>query len=229
MSTAIFIRTYKGDLEWLKYCLRSIHKFCTGFDEIIIAIPFNQAHFLIPFNLIRERVVHSLVYERDYLGQQISKLQAFKHTRADYIMFVDSDCVFHAPASPELFMQDGKPVILKTHYSKAGDAICWQDITEQFAGYRPEYEYMRRMPLLYRRDTLEALWDDSLQERIMAQPGHSFSEFNLIGAYAEKHEAEKYVFLDTDKIELPSAVLKQHWSWGGLNNDLRKELEEILV
>ena len=34
--TDIFIKTYPGDFIWLKYCIRSIEKFVTGFRNIII-------------------------------------------------------------------------------------------------------------------------------------------------------------------------------------------------
>ena len=32
----IFIRTYSKDLQWLTNPLQSIHKFCKGFNNIII-------------------------------------------------------------------------------------------------------------------------------------------------------------------------------------------------
>ena len=36
MKTSIFIKTCLKDLEWLSYSLRSIRKFCKGFQEVVI-------------------------------------------------------------------------------------------------------------------------------------------------------------------------------------------------
>lgn len=231
-KTAIFIRTYAGDLEWLKYCLRSINKFCKGFSEIIITIPENQKHLIDSWNLTAEKVIAVKGYDKDYLGQQITKLNAWRYTDADLILYVDSDCCFHTEVTPETFMQEGKPIILKTHYSLVGDAICWQSITEKFIGFKPEYEYMRRLPLMYWSDTIKRVWqvldlDNNAEEKIMQQPGHSFSEFNLLGYYADKYEKSNYLFIDTEDF-IPEKVLVQNHSWSGFKTGIKQELEELL-
>lgn len=248
MKTVIFIRTYKGDIEWLKYCLRSIHKFGSGFESIVICIPHAQRHYLDALNLTQERIVTCPDYERDYLGQQVSKLYAWLHTEAetdhiliDNILYVDSDCVFNRPFSPESFMQDGKPVVFKTHYSKVGDAICWQSVTENFLGWHPDYEYMRRLPIMHKRKIVAelcrvqheaaiALGFGSFEERIFAQPGSAFSEFNLMGAFADINFHDEYTVIDTDSLEaMEPACVNQYWSRGGLQPLMREEIERILA
>ena len=96
MKVSIFIRTYSKDLVWLDYALRSIHKHAKGFYEIVVCIPIDQVHLL--SHLTAERVVTCPVYPNDYIGQQISKLNAHKYCKGDYILFTDSDCIFTGSA-----------------------------------------------------------------------------------------------------------------------------------
>lgn len=227
MTTDIFIRTYHKDLEWLKYCLRSIAKFTTGFRQVIICIPENQVKLLEPFGLTMEKVITCPIYKNDYLGQQVSKMQAFKHTNADNIMFVDSDVHFTGPATPQTFMEEGKPIIYKTHYALVGDAICWKEPTEYFIGKEVKHEYMRTMPLMFRTETLSAINNaiPNLEARIMERT--SFSEFNLMGAFAQLYEPQHYAFKNTED-SLPDYPSKQAWSHGGITPEIKKELNELL-
>lgn len=243
MKVDIFIRTYSGDLEWLKYCLRSINKFATGFNEVIICIPQNHKHLIDSWNLTKERIITCKDYgAKDYLGQQISKLFAWKESDADAILFMDSDCIFIKSVTPESYFKDGKPIIYKTDYSKVGDAICWKKVTEKFACFPLQFEYMRQMPLVYWRETLynvcgwQGQWHPILAEqgqfeqRILKQPGNQFSEFNLIGAYAERYESQRYIFIETDlgtAKRFENNPLIQYWSWGGIESK-REEIENYL-
>lgn len=234
MTVDIFIRTYKKDLPWLQYCLRSIQKFATGYRKIVVCIPENQVHLLKDFNL--ENVVTCPVFSEDYLGQQVSKLYADVYCGSDYVLYVDSDCVFTKPCdvSKDLFFND-KPVVYKTLYSKVGDAICWKEVTERTLNKKGiDWEYMRRMPILYKSDTINDLRDymelihnRSIDKYITGQPGRHFSEFNCLGAFAESFCNEDYHFHDTD-YGVEEAYLVQHWSWGGITTEIRAKIEEIL-
>ena len=233
MTTDIFIRTYSKDIQWLHYALQSIHKFCTGFNEIIICIPVSQKHLL--DGLTAERVVTCPDYNNDYLGQQVSKMLAYKYCSSDYIMYTDSDCIFTKPTKPEDFFIGDVPFILKTPYEKVGDAICWKEPTEAamkgkaWHGRDVKFEFMRRLPLLYKRSTIEnidtKLFDGRINEYIMTK--ERFSEFNLIGAYADYYENGNYAFLNTDEVKLPDTHLKQFFSHDGVEKHLL-EIKEIL-
>jgi glycosyltransferase involved in cell wall biosynthesis len=233
MSISIFIRTYKNDLEWLQYCLKSIHKYVTGYNKIVVCIPENQQHLLKDFNL--HNVVTSPIYKDDYLGQQVSKLMADTYCNSEYVVYVDSDCVFTEPVdlSKRMFF-NGKPIVYKTLYTKVGDAICWKEPTEKALNrIGVEWEYMRRMPIIYKsetikdlRDYLELIHNRTLENHVIDRPFRQYSEFNVLGAYAESFCKEYYHFHDTDYGIEPN-FLNQAWSWGGITNDIRKQLEEI--
>lgn len=235
-KTDIFIKTYGGDFEWLKYCLRSIQKYCTGFNKIILVCDEGDRPGLEEFGLTREEVFYVPLEFNGYLFQQWVKLNAHTYSDADYIMFVDSDCVFTRPTSPSDFIKSGKPVILKTPYEVVPEIKFWKDLTELTLKEEVEFEYMRRLPLIYRRDTIEnclnhvnPFHEQGLKTFISRQPNHEFSEFNLLGAYAEKYEGDKYKFLDTTKIELPETHVLQNWSWSGMSQRKKVELERLLA
>ena len=230
----IFIRTYSADLKWLSYCLRSIEKYCTGFRDVIIVIPQSQHHLLTGFSLTKEKISTCPDYKDDYLGQQITKLEADRYTDADFILFTDSDTLFTQPVTPKDFTREGKPLILKTKYEKVESAIIWKAVTEKALGFPIAFEFMRRLPFCYHSSTLNAV-RNHIKERhnkdysdyIQTQPNRAFSEFNTVGAYADKFEQDKYDFQDTDE-GLPTLYVRQFWSWGGLTEEVMAEIEKIL-
>lgn len=220
---SVFIRTYEGDLDWLKYCLASLHRNLNGWDEIVICIPEGQEHELREL-ITDERVVTCPAYADDYIGQQVSKLQAHRHVLGEFVLFVDSDVVFHPKSHVTTFFQDGKPVILKESYARLSarhpelNILKWQHVVNLVFGERPVYEYMRRAPQLFRTATLVAL-DRTLPQlasHALSQPRRLFSEFNVLGYFAEMKEPEGYVFVDLGSEPVPPNPAKQNWSWGGI-------------
>lgn len=238
MTTDIFIRTYSGDIEWLKYCLQSIQKFVTGIRDVIIVIPESQKNELIRLNLTKEKVFYCDNYQNDYIGQQISKMQAFKWSDADLIVYTDSDCIFTKSFSPDKLLIDGKPLILKTHYSKVGDAICWKAPTEKALNTKIEYEFMRRHPNCYfRKDIKEAYDYLSVTKNMIAEKyliaQKSFSEFNYLGVYMNLFHPDKYHILDTEiktdgDDNVRNEFIKQFHSWSGFNESVYSEIKSIL-
>ncbi len=236
MKVDIFIRTYARDIEALKYCLRSIEKFCTGFRDIIITIPAKDRH-LLGYDP-KYKVITVQHYANDYLGQQATKLAAHEYSQdSDLILFVDSDCIVLEPVTPQSFMVDGKPLILKTKYEELGDSVPWLPITEKAIGFKPVYEYMRRLPLMYWREHLSQLKNymqirhtKKLDTYISEQPHNAFSEFNALGAFCEKYYSDAYHFQDTQD-GVPKAIVMQYWSHDMPNENkesMIKKIEKIL-
>lgn len=229
MNIDIVIRTYSKDLKWLDYALRSIQKHVTGYRSIVVAIPDAR-----PLrHLTAETVVEVEDLKDGYLGQQYTKMKAYEHTDADIIIFWDSDVMACEPVDVSEWIKDGKPIIYKTSFSLT--QTPWQPITEKALGFPVEYEYMRRMPLSYRADTLRAcvrhIEDEhglTLKDYLNRQPHRAFSEFNAIGAYAEKFEPENYHFIDTETVDMPKNKVDQMWSWSGLNEQDLSKINEYL-
>lgn len=234
-SVDIFIRTYSKDLQWLAYSLQSIHKFCKGFRDIIIVIPEGQKHLLDGFNLTQEKVFTCPGYKDDYMGQQITKICADQYSDAEYIMYGDSDTLITQVLRPEYLFKKGKPIILKTSYEKLGNAVPWKAVTEKALGFQVEFEFMRRHPFLYRSSTLKALREymkelhvKEMSDYVNEQPERKFSEFNAIGAFADKFEQDKYYFQNTETEELPPLYVRQFRSWDGITDEVLSEMQNIL-
>jgi hypothetical protein len=245
MKYSVFYRTYRGDFQWLKYSLASLKKYLAGYSEIVIVTPKADYDLLkeemkgwdLPKGIVTFRDVLEPLKD-DYLGQQLCKLKAYEYVSFPYVLFVDSDAIFITPTTVEDFLRDGKPCILKTSYSSLeGDVLNWKPITEKALGEPVEFEYMRRLPLFYRRDSIKNLsWyfmekhGVSLEDYVRSLSDRSFSEFNLLGAYIEfkKSECKNYYFLDTAKEELPEKVVKQYWSWGRLTPEIENEIKSFI-
>lgn len=226
MSTGIFIKTYLNDLPWLKYCVESIRKYAIGIDEIVIAADESCRKHMDDYSELA-RVVFVPEWDNGYIQQQYVKLHADNMMKSDYILYVDSDCVFHDYFSENSFMIGRKPILLKTRYSslKGSGAEAWKPITEKAVGWPVDWEYMRRIPLMYHRDTISAFRNAThpLVPNLRKMQDRSFSEFNAVGAFIEKYEGHKYRIINT-KTWIPEAVCKQFWSWAGISDEIREEI-----
>lgn len=234
LEHALFIRTYEGDLPWLVHLLRSVARFVTGYDEIVVAAPRTAEPTIRGMALTRERVV--LVDDGvvpGYLAQQLTKLNADQLTSARFITFIDSDCVLTAPFSPAQMMDKGRPIIVKTPYDRVGEAKRWHMTAARLVGDPVTHEYMRRLPLMYRRDDLAALraYLEHKEHVPLAQivQGHAhFSEFNVLGAFCERHRAGHYRFVDDAAEPVAPLPAVQFWSPGGITPEVAERIKAIL-
>jgi hypothetical protein len=135
VTTGIFIKTCLKDLCWLRFCLESIGRFGSGFESVVIVADSDCREEMSKLPQIGQEVVLVDMWANGYIQQQWVKLHADLYCKADTILFVDSDCVFHTPFSPADFIVDGKPLLLKTRYGTLGDGDVWQKITESFCGW----------------------------------------------------------------------------------------------
>jgi hypothetical protein len=238
MKTILFIRTYANDAGWLKYCLRSILKFCTGYDEVVVVAPSFDANIIRPIVRsagFRFEVSKTGNPKDGYLDQQVTKMTSDEYTQADYIAYVDSDCCFTKPNTPNELFHGDKPVLIVTPYTALPSDHPWQPITERALRFTCPFETMRREPWIIRRDHLilfqaymAQIHHMSLQDYVMSQPHRSFSEFNAMGSYLLRYHDTEYHVLDSTKHPLPDPVLNQRWSWGGLTEEIKAEMERIL-
>lgn len=232
MITDIFIRSYHRDFPWLSYALKSIQKFATGFRQVVIVIPDTDD---LP-NLTVERVIKEKDVMPGYMQQQSTKMHADTFSDADAFLFLDSDCVFTEPVTPETFMTEGRPNWLHTPFDKVGEDArrAWYEVMKKCIGEDPPSEMMRRHPQLIPRWALQEFrgfvagkHGVSLEHYIKSQPIGQFSEYNCAGHYLWLHHHEKIHWINTEEW-LPPAVLKQWWSHGGITPEIREELERIL-
>lgn len=234
MTCDIFIRSYAGDFEWLTYCLRSIHRFASGFRRVIVVVPNGQR----PPTGALETVYHIHESCDGYLHQQITKLNADAFTDADNILFMDSDTIFTRPITPaDAINNEGLVKWLYTPYASLGqdNSEVWKRVTAKAMKREVDNEFMRRHPLCAPRWALEGLrgwfWRAhgmSLDTYVADQPGREFSEWNVLGAWLWFHHRDRIEWINTDE-NMGVPFVKQAFSWGGMSDEIRREMEGALV
>ncbi len=228
---SVFIRSFERDFVWLKYLMRSIRKNLTGFDEIVIVIPCGQQkECLAQAEILPNEVVLITVQEtmKGYLQQMSDKIKADEVCEGNFILFVDSDCVFTQPMNCADFIRDEKPFIIVRDWNEVGDAKCWEDVTRDTLGFQPEAETMARMPLMYHRSTLALFRKFILQSKGCDSATYigqlsKFSEFNALGGFALKYVRDDYNVVKP--FEEPYPQIRQEWSWGGITPEVAAKLE----
>lgn len=232
----IFIKTRAHDYDWLKYCLRSIDQFATGFRKVIVLaedmnVPASCRH-------MEWKVVE--VKEPGYLDQQVQKLYADEHSDADYILFTDSDCIFTQPVTPSSFMRDGK--VSWGHKEFRDDELrVWAPVISKWMKEPATRSFMTGHPFVFPHWLFEALREfcrtahnQKLGDYVMAQADPknmcSFSEFNCAGAFAFKYHRDKFNWENRDH-EPPDGVwVRQGFTHGGEKRKAQDltEFERIL-
>ena len=255
MIIDIFIRTYKRDFQLLKCALYSILKYVTSFRYIIITVR-NKEYIELTNSLKIEQIfinnidkikiipVSNFNDNMDYFGQQITKLHADMYTDSEYIIFVDSDCVFYDNFDiHDMFDKDGKIILLIEKWENLPKMYdVWKTFL-QVCDFKTEFEFMRRVPLIYPsiifknlRDYISTKYkikftDDCLQiynSTNIYLPHKYFSEFNLLGAYSYIYEPNHFNFMKQNEASSIPLRQVQHYHCDYNVNKQLQEMKKIL-
>jgi hypothetical protein len=220
MKTSIITVTYDKDLEFLKYNLKSIKKFCKGYHENIVVIDDHEndcAETQRYLDSIEQKYFinrEAKFIKHGYVRQQYMKLLSDKYVSSDtdYICHIDADSLFKKEHTPDRFFKNNKPMLVKNDYKKlianqksAGHPTApwekWRDMTSKILNFKVNYEFMFRMPLAYPknltkqvRDYLEKIHKSSLLDLTKDLP--IMSEYNILGAYAYEFTPEDFFWID---------------------------------
>ena len=234
MSVDIFIRTYQHDFFLLDYSLKSIKKYVSGYNNVIICVREKEYDLLFKeVNITTEKVfkTHDFPDEIDYCGQQICKLLADCFSDAEYILYVDSDTIFYNFINVNIFFENDNAVILKDYWKDVGEAKCWQKCLIKL-DLLTEYELMRTVPYIYPRHLLSEIRDhissktglDFLNGCLQIYKKCGFSEFNIMGSYALKNNKNiSFVFSKEKNYNFK----KQFWSHTP-KNELINQIKNII-
>jgi len=217
MKVAIVTIAYDNDLEFLKYNIRSIKKYCHGYTRHCVILDNDQScdktkRYLdgINYPYVVDDLAHEI--EHGYIRQQYMKLRCDLHTQdCDYVCHVDSDSIFTKHNDPTVFFIDNKPVIVISSYDTLiqnrrehndhHSIENWRNSTSDAVGFFVDYEFMAQMPLVYPvkifkkvRDHLEQYHEKTLYNQLKTI--NTFSEYNVIGAYAYKHMHTDFYWVD---------------------------------
>jgi hypothetical protein len=205
----ILIRTYFRDFRWLMLSLLSIANFVDGFRRIVIVMPASSFERLrgheIP-RLTQATVLCCPDYADDYLGQQVTKLNADEFSDASLIAHIDSDSVFRVSCSlPMLLVKDGRPVIRVLWRSRRPPSDGWRRCVADFHGEALPFDVLAPPPYVFSRDLYARLRRQcmmrhgvGLEEWCLSRRADRLSEFGLLVGEAWLHQRDDYCWTAAD-------------------------------
>lgn len=230
----IFIVSYARDFRYLKYCLRSIDKFATGFYRLHLLIPTRDIRALdheTDFGKVRrgEWFLHPFEEwgSKGMLHHLYLEMMADKYAYgADFILHTDSDCVFTDYVSPEDYLVNEKPVLMYASYdwleTKQANLRMWQECVSNALGWTPKNEFMRRHPAVHytqvyekARSTIERHTGKTMLEYIRNGRNEfpqTFAEYPTLGEIAWTNFNSMYHWINQETEPFPNSKIHQCWS-----------------
>lgn len=239
----LFYKTYNVDEQWLNYSLRSVYKFSEGFRQIVIVS--NRGHHYTPpqGNLPIQYIELDVPAETgnypngvDYWWQMAIKMSWDQFTDADEAVIMDSDQVFYDRFSPASWRKDGRIMWLRRPWAEMGDAVGWKQGVDYFLGKDTANSHMVAPGFYMTRQAMQ-LYKEFMARRFGQTPFDYFidlnhpgtSEFESYGAYMEEIQHYEYVFCHPGEVDWRPWPLRQFWSWGGLTEEVKQEIEGYLA
>lgn len=245
----IFIVSYWKDFPWLEYCLRSIKKFSRGFAGVTVAFPWKDkeeiAGIILEFPWVKPRPYDEVEGKGMVQHMEImARADEFVPAGTDYVLHHDSDGIFNVPTTPEDFFRNDKPVYLYrtwdslTEKGVVSDCAQWREPTDKQLGFASEIYGMcvntQMVPIrIYRcyRQLLELIHGNVHDYFISGK--NSFPQDRMdhtaMGAFAHKHAYGAFEWFDVASgAPHPRDPKKAFWSHGGLTDEIRAEIEDIL-
>ena len=246
--TDIFIKTYYKDFIWLRYCLLSIKKFASGFSKVVIVCDKDDDHpipddiyNILPINVFYvnlpiaqpTHINHGL----GYLWQQYIKLTWYNYSNADEVLILDSDEMLTTITYPINFKINNKYNWFLKDWKFMGDGKCWKGSTDKLMINDTKYSGMCITGFILQKETSIALknflcsshntndiWDIFIKYNMP-----TCSEYNIFGNFIYLHDRSEYnITIMDDSKQYFNHTIQKYWSWGGLNDLIIKQNNDIL-
>jgi hypothetical protein len=169
-----------------------------------------------------------------FLDHMVQKCFADKWCpKSDFVLHLDSDCVFKEAVTPSEYFVDGKPVLLIESFDRL-PGNHWKATTDIAMKIDARYETMRRHPALHYPGVYPALRRHIEAAQMMGFRDYlltlkpdfpwGFSEFVALGQIALMPEWRgRYHFIDVAKDGHPHNKVHQFWSHWGLDGTITDE------
>jgi hypothetical protein len=260
LNCHILYVTFARDFQWTKYSLESIKKYCKGFSGVTIVVPDRDVGLFLPLEgystpecpvLIKNFLEYP---EKGFVHHLAMKCYADVFCpKADFILHMDPDCLFHEPTTPEDYFVDGHPVLVIEPYELLKKYFPgrynWKRVTEEALKFDCPYETMCRHPAVHynalyplMRQWIEATHQTPFYDFVIKQKNsfpQGFGEFNTLGAFACRFMKGAYELIDCGparearlpeliakpelKIGHPNEKITQMWSYTGVNSPENQE------
>lgn len=242
MKVEILIVSYHKDFQWLDYCLASIRRFANGFNGVTLAIPSNGPDYKIdewplefPITLHRyEEISGKGMVQHE---ERICSADLICRD-ADYVLHLDSDCVFNCNVTPEYYFDgNGRPLYVWRPYNTM--PLCpgafpaykfWTPCVREALGWEPEAYGMCRHPHVYPvslypavRQRIEEVNAVPFRDYVLSKKNDfptGFAEFPTLGEFAFQRMRERFHWIDMTSEVPPDSRVTSFWSHGGLDRPI---------
>lgn len=209
MKAEILIVTYAKDYDFTALTLKALAKFAKGFAGITLVVPYSDGE---RFRHLARKHDASLrtFYEaagKGFLHHQVCKCEAdlWCPKGTDLVVHLDADCITKEPFTPQDFMRNGKPILMREHFDDFQHYAArhsWRKCVEHALGISMEWETMVRHPSVFWADMygpmrrhVEQRHGYPFTQYVLLQRNEfpqTFAEFPTIGGYALGFQNERY-------------------------------------
>jgi hypothetical protein len=217
MKVGIIYVTFARDIEWLRYSLESIGKYCSGFSGVTVVVPTWDFDKFTQFERYSTpscpvRIKQFLEYPgRGFVHHLAMKCYADVFMPdMDVILHMDPDCLFCKPCTPDDYLEGGKPVLVVESFELLNkyfkERAFWKIGVDEALGIDAKFETMCRHPAAHVNDLY-----GKVRARVESVHGIPFmdyylkgknsfpqtrSEFPVLGAFAVEFMKDRYCFWD---------------------------------
>jgi hypothetical protein len=234
--------SWAPDARWLVFALRSLQRYATGFERVVVVYPDRDDAVMRPICELHGAEPHPQAEPpppAGHLAQNATKCMAdVLCPDASHVLHMDSDCVLTRATSSDEFFRDGKPLLVRRRWEHAEAADVWREPTRRALGWDPAWETMMYLPIVHDRATygalrrhVEQLHGVDFSKYVLSQRPtwpYGFCEFNALGNLAVEQLADRYALLTTPDEPMPERPVEQQWSHGEITAAHEEWLEETL-
>jgi hypothetical protein len=241
-TVAIHCTTFWKDIHYYKGMLCSLRSFARGWSEYNVVVPdADYSRFLklhqnfdigIPWHVHSRPEPEGHGHPMHWLDQ----MTADRFTNADFVTYIDSDCIFLETIDAQELLDLSQPSNLKAYVTVEpwGDIHparrTWRQGTEDALGIVSRGETMCGFPATYHRcfyptlrERIEKVARKSLLDFVIGKPGvfpyGGFSEFVTMGNWALFNHPERHTAINPGHFKA-LGKLNQFWSHRQINEVL---------
>lgn len=257
MNVSILMVTFRRDLEFSEYSMRSVRKFASGFGSNICVVPtadeamYRELAEPLGFTVktFEERPARGFVHHEAIICEADQWCPG-----ADAVLHLDADTLMTAPQGASDYFIDDRPILYRERYANFRNhpnRYGWKECVRQATGIDPEWETMCRHPAVHLRSayrlTQAAIgehtgmdWKEYILSCKNSYP-QGFAEFPTLGAVVIERCPDLYHFIEhgspEQQLDPTNGKMKAFWSVGGVEmiNDrhpdetARQMMERILA
>lgn len=234
------IVTFRRDIDFLKYCLRSIEKYATGFSGITLVVPESEKKY---FAWVGDRAKLRYIAEPDnkgMLAHEIAVCRADEHCpKADFVVHMDADCMLWRATTPSAFIPGGKCLMVYERYAAITNPNrhIWKRVVTKCAGFEPQFETMVRHPQVYPRalyprvrKIVEDATGREFGEYVYSCENNfpqGFAEFPLLGAVGLRDMPDLFAAMEYDHADDAARVGREPGSFQYAYRPARDHVVEL--